>query len=53
MYVSCAVLACILEERGYRAELSKHEVNLKLGISIATCVYEQLTFCLRRGIAAQ
>jgi len=43
----------VLVYREYSAELSKHRVNLKVGISVATCVYEQLMYCLKRGLAAQ
>lgn len=41
-----------LEEMGYTAELSKHRVNLKDGISVV-CVYDKLMYCLKRGLAAQ
>lgn len=40
------------EEMGYTAELPKHKVNLKLGMSIVVSVYDKLTYCLERGLAA-
>lgn len=52
-YASVYVWLMGLEEMGYTAELSKHKMSLKLGISVVVSVYDKLMYCLERGLAAQ